>query len=146
MSSLIWDGDRIFQKVGKDIEELGHVKIEPNSGKAVLWLRDTRDVFAVNGGYVRGDEFATMADAKRGAAMCASANLLHLMWLAGLPKTGSPGQEVTLAALDAQAGKPLTESTFMEEMSRRDKSEMRWKLASVALGLLSLIIGVLAFL
>ena len=78
--------------------------------------------------------------------MCASANLLHLMWLAGLPKTGSPGQEVALAALDARAGKPLTESTFKEEMRQHDKSEKRWKLASIALGFLSLIIGVLAFL
>ena len=134
MSSLIWDGDSIFQRVGKDVEELGHVKIEPNSGTAVLWLRDTRDVFAVNGGYVRGDEFASMANAKEGAAMCASATLLHQMWLAGLLKTGSAGPEVAFAALDAQAGKPLTESTFKEEMRLRDKSEMIWKLASAALG------------
>lgn len=50
MSNLVRDGDNLLQRVGKVVEELGHVKVEPNSGRAVLWLRDTRDVFAVGGG------------------------------------------------------------------------------------------------
>lgn len=71
-----------------------------------------------------------------------SAKLLHHMWLTGLPKTGNAGPEVDLAVREAQAGKPLAESTFLEEMRRRDKSERGWKLVSLALGLLSLILGV----
>ena len=145
MSSVLWDGDNLIQKVGKAVEELGHVKVEPNSDKAILWLRDTRDVFGVGGGYVRGDEFATITDAKRTAAGCVSAQLLHHLWLAGLPKTGDAAPEVALAVRDAQAGKPLTESTFKDEMKRRDQSEMRWKLVSLALGLLGVVASVLAF-
>ncbi len=116
MSALVWDGDNLFQRMGSNVEELGHLKAERYSGRVVLWLRDTRNVFGVNSGYVRGDDFATMLDAKRGAATCESAELMHRMWLAGLSKSGNAGQLVARAVLDAEEGKPLTVSTFKEEM------------------------------
>ena len=51
MSSVVWDGDNLVQRVGDDIEELGHVKFEPASNRYVLWLRDLRGVFGVNDAY-----------------------------------------------------------------------------------------------
>ena len=137
MSIVVWDGDNVLQKVGKNVEELGHVKFDPNSNTAVLWLRDTQNVFGVNGGYVRGDEFPTMTDAKENAADSMSARLLHQAWLAGLAKSGKAGR----VAVRALAGihKPLTESTFKEEMERRDRAERVWKILSFILGVLSLV-------
>ena len=139
MSSVVWDSDTVLQKVGKNIEELGHVKLDPNSNTAVLWLRDTQNVFGVNGGYVRGDEFPTMTDAKENAADSMSARLLHQTWLAGLVKSGKAGRVAVRALAGIQDDKPLTESTFKEEMERRDKAERVWKILSFILGVLSLV-------
>ena len=65
MSSVIWDGDNLIQKVGGNVEELGHVKYDENSKDYILWLKDTRDVFGNNKGYIRGDSFPSMEDAKQ---------------------------------------------------------------------------------
>ena len=143
MSTIVWDGDNIFQKVGENVEELGHVKFDGTSNTVVLWLRDTQHVFGVNGGYVRGDEFPTMADAKRSAARSVSARLLHQMWLAALAKSGKMGRQVAQAMVGMHDDKPLTESTFNKEMEKRDRVEKRWKIVSAVLA----VIGVaLAFL
>lgn len=144
MSALVWEGNNLLQRVGGKVEEIGHIKLDPISGKAVLWLRDTQNVFGVNGGHVRGDEFATMSDARRDAAKCVSAKLLHLMWLVGLRRSGDVGQEIAQATLDTQEGRPLTESTFKEEMERRDRAERKWKVLTIIFGALSLGVGVLA--
>ncbi len=69
MSSIVWDGDNLIQRLGRNSAELGHVKFDQDSSKVVLWLRDIRNVFGVNGGYVRGDEFASMSEAKKLAAV-----------------------------------------------------------------------------
>ena len=65
MSSVLWDKDNLIQRVGSNIEELGHVRHEENSNQYVLWLKDTRGVFGSNKGYIRGDTFPSMEDAKQ---------------------------------------------------------------------------------
>ena len=65
MSSVVWDKDNLIQKVGGNVEELGHVKYDQHSNEYVLWLKDTRDVFGTNKGYIRGDSFPSMKDAKQ---------------------------------------------------------------------------------
>jgi len=117
MSSVLWDGDNLVQRAGDHIEELGHVKFEPASNRYVLWLRDLRGVFGVNDAYIRGDSFPSMRDAKQHAASSTSAWLFHLMWLAGLRDRGQASDaDVAQALADAESGKPLTVSTFKEEM------------------------------
>ncbi len=90
MSTIIWQGNKLVQRVRSRgmTEELGYVDYEASSGKYILWLKDTKNAFGLNGGYVRGDEFDSMADAKRRAAGSISAGLLHHMWIA--PDAGLP--------------------------------------------------------
>ena len=58
-----------------------------------------------------------MRDAKQHAASSTSAWLLHLMWLAGLRERDQASDaDIALALADAETGKPLTVSTFKEEM------------------------------
>ena len=117
MSTLVWDQDNLIQKVGDNIEELGHVKRDHNSDTYVLWLKDLGDTFGVNRGYIRGDSYPTMKDAKQLAASSVSARLFHHMWLVSLRDSGQqsdPGLVQSIA--DAEAGKPLTVSTFKREM------------------------------
>ena len=117
MSSVIWDQDNLIQKLGDNIEELGHVKHDQTTDTYVLWLRDFRDAFRVNRGYIRGDSYPTMKDAKQHAALSVSARLFHHMWLVALRDSGHeayPGLAESIA--DAEASKPLTLSTFREEI------------------------------
>ena len=161
MSSVVWDGDNLIQRVGDDIDELGHVKFDPNSNAYVLWLRDLRGVFGVNNGYVRGDSFPSMKDAKQHAASSTSAWLFHFMWLVGLRDRGQ-ASDANIAQLiaDAESGKPLTVSTFKEEMgaikaalerAERDadekernarKREILFFIAGLVVGLLGIVVSV----
>ena len=119
MSSVLWDGDNLIQRVGDDIEGLGHVKYDEHSNTHVLWLRDSSDVFGVNKGYVRGDSFPSMGEAKLHAASSTSARLFHFMWLVGL-RTGAQASDVDVAQAiaDTETGRPLTVSTFKAEMEK----------------------------
>ena len=119
MSSVIWDEDNLIQKVGQDVEQLGHVKLDENAGAYVLWLNDTRGVFGPGNTYIRGDTFPSMKDAKQRAASSVSASLFHHMWLVGLRDS----QEQSASAIaqdiaDAEDGKPLKESTLKKEIER----------------------------
>ena len=90
MSSILWDGDNLIQKVGDNVAELArHVKHDENSNEVVLWLKDTRGVFGNNKGYIRGESFPSMKDAKRLATSSTSAFHFHHMWMAGL-RGGDP--------------------------------------------------------
>ena len=83
MSTITWQGDRLIQRIaskGKE-EELGFVRFEPPEKAFILWLKDTRGVFGTSGGYVRGDVFTSMADAKKNAASSVSAHLFNHMWM-----------------------------------------------------------------
>ena len=119
MSSVVWDKDNLIQKVGGNVEELGHVKYDQHSNEYVLWLKDTRDVFGTNKGYIRGDSFPSMKDAKQNAAGSKSAFLLHYMWMVGLrDDRNKTGKDVIQGIEDSERSKPLTVSTFKEEMDK----------------------------
>ena len=81
MSSITWNGDRIMQRIGNDAEELGYVGLDNNSGTYVLWLKDTCGVLGPHGGYIRGDEFASMPEAKDKAPLSPSASIMHYIWM-----------------------------------------------------------------
>ena len=130
MSSVVWHGDHLIQKVGVNVEELGYIRYDKESNGFVLWLRDTRGVFGGKHLVIRGDTFPTMADAKRKAASTVSARLFHHMWMVGLREGGRGGLEnVEQAIADVESGNPLTESTFKKEIDkmvkRLDEAESR---------------------
>ena len=81
MSSITWDNNRLIQRVGNDAGELGYVDRDENSGTYVLWLRDTSGVLDLNGGYMRGDEFGSLEEARKCAASSASAFIMHYTWM-----------------------------------------------------------------
>lgn len=87
MSTITWkEKNRLFQRVGTHEEELGYVALDQNSGTYVLWLKDTCGVLGLNGGYMRGDEFPSMAAAKQKAASSPSAWILHYIWVRNVVK------------------------------------------------------------
>ena len=148
MSSVAWDKDNLVQRVGSNSEELGHVKYDENSNQYVLWLKDTRAVFGSNKGYIRGDSFPSMQDAKQSAAFSTSARLFHYMWLVGLRADGNEtNKDIAQGIKDAESGKPLTESTFKEEMEKitaESKKRERWALAiGVGLALVGIAVSFL---
>lgn len=119
MSTVFWDKDNLLQRVGSNIEELGHVRYEENSNQYVLWLKDIRGVFGSDKGYIRGDTFPSLEDAKQNAASSTSAWLFHYMWLTSLRNGGNEtGGDVAQAIEGVESGEPLTESTFKEEMDK----------------------------
>ena len=138
MSSVIWDGDNLIQKVKGNVEELGHVKYDENSKDYVLWLKDTRGVFGNNKGYIRGDSFPSMENAKQNAASSTSATLFHYMWMVGLRDDGKVSdKQLDRSKEDAERAKPLTESTYKEEMK---KAKNRGNLGLV-IGLVGVVVG-----
>ena len=143
MGSVIWDANNLIQKVGENLEELGHVKYDEHSNTHVLWLRDSRDVFGVNKGYVRGDSFPSMGEAKLHAASSTSARLFHFMWLVGL-RTGAQASDVDVAQAiaDTETGRPLTASTFKEEMERAERRADERERKAKRRGLIQTIIAV----
>ena len=86
MSSITWNRDRLVQQVGNESEELGYVSLDKNSGTFVLWLKDTCGVLDLHGGYIRGDEYASMADARSKAASSPSAFIMHYIWMRKVTK------------------------------------------------------------
>lgn len=95
MSAVTWkEVNRLFQRVGTHEEELGYVALDQNSGTYVLWLKDTCGVLGLNGGYIRGDEFDSMAAAKKKAASSPSAFILHYIWMRNVVR------QETIRALD----------------------------------------------
>ena len=103
MSGITWSGNRLIQRVGQESEELGYVELEGDSGTAVLWLKDTCSVLGLNGGVIRGDAFASMADAKKNAASSPCAFIMHWIWLRAVAKRG------TLKVLDEHWNKVSSE-------------------------------------
>ena len=84
MSSIIWDGNRLIQKMGGEESELGYIGSDKNRGTYALWLKDHNGTFIGKGSYIRGDTWNTFAEAKEKAADCSSAFLAHLMWVKSL--------------------------------------------------------------
>lgn len=82
MSDMHWVGDKIIQTAGEEQAELGYVEFENDTRLYVLWLKDYGGGFSSHpGGYVRGEDWDTLDDAKANAITTASAKLLHLAWL-----------------------------------------------------------------
>ena len=88
MSSIHINSTRLTQRHREFEEELGYIEYDKRTGKFVLWLKDSRDLFNRRHGYVRGDEYDTMRTAKAYAAGSASARLMHLIWLSKLDPEG----------------------------------------------------------
>ena len=84
MSSIHINGTQLTQRYREFEEELGYLEYDQRADKFVLWLKDSRDLFNRRHGYVRGDEYDTMREAKAYAAGSASARLMHLIWLSKL--------------------------------------------------------------
>ncbi len=84
MSSIRRDGKRLTQRHNGTEAELGYIDYDSSVGRYVLWLKDSRDLFDIGRGYVRGDEYPTLGVAKAQAVMSPSANLMHLLWITGL--------------------------------------------------------------
>ena len=84
MSSIIWDGNRLIQKMGGEETELGYIGFDENTETYALWLKDHNGAFVAKGSYIRGDTWNTLAEAKEKAAGCSSAFLTHLMWIKSL--------------------------------------------------------------
>ena len=114
-----------------------------------------------NKGYVRGDSFPSMKDAKQHAAASTSAWLFHLMWLVGLHDRGKASDaDVAQVLADAESGKPLTASTFKKEMgavkaalerAERDadqkerksrKRELLFFVAGLVVGLIGIVVSI----
>lgn len=88
MSAIHWRGNHIFQSVGDNESELGHVNLDQNTGTYVLWLKDFDGDFVGNpDSYVRGDEWHTLQEAREEAAGSPTARLLHLKWMHSLRQT-----------------------------------------------------------
>ena len=84
MSSFVWQGHRIIQRVGDDSDELGHVALDASTGKYVLWLKDTGGVYFATSGkpfYMRAEEFTSLEDAIENAPDSPAANIMHMLWL-----------------------------------------------------------------
>ena len=157
MSSILWDGDNLIQKVGDNLEELGHVKYDENSKDYVLWLKDTRDVFSTNKGYIRSDSFPSMKDVKQNAASSVSARIFHHMWMVGLRDGGiDTGKDVAQDIKDAESGKQPDISTVIAEIkemqekldraenntSEREKKSKKREKLSYVIAAVSIVISV----
>lgn len=141
MSTVLWDGDNLIQKAGKNIEQLGHVKYEEASDDYVLWLKDTRNVFGTNTGYIRGDAFRSLEDAKQNATTSTSAFLFHYMWLVGLRDSSKIADKTVAQNLkDYENGRPLTESTFKDEMAKANRKNIVIGIIFTLIGLAGLLL------
>ena len=85
MSSIRLEGEKLLQRHRDSVAELGHIEYDKRTHKFVVWLRDSHDAFRMNRGYVRGDEYDSMTEAKAQAAASTAARLMHLLWLSRLP-------------------------------------------------------------
>lgn len=104
----------------------------------MLWLKDTRDVFGIKSGYVRGDSFPTMEDAKQKAASSTSAFLLHFMWMVGLRNCKKIADKTVDQSLeDYENGKPLRESTFKDEMAAASRKSKVFALIMTLVGIVA---------
>lgn len=80
MSSVVWEGDRLFQRVGGRRAELGYIRQDDKRGKVVLMLNG-ESLGLPRNQYRLGDEWNTIEEAKEKAAGCAVASLAHTIWM-----------------------------------------------------------------
>lgn len=83
---MLRSGDRLIQRVRGHEEELGRIRFEPSSMTYVLELKDTFGLIVPRGGFVRADEYHTMAEAKANAAFSPAVSIWHLIWMRSVVK------------------------------------------------------------
>ena len=86
MSGVRWSGNRLIQRVRSREEELGYIGLEPDSGKYVLWLKDTFGVATTAGGHIRGEEYPSMDVARARVLDAQLVFIWHLIWMRGVVK------------------------------------------------------------
>lgn len=87
MSGMHLLNDRITQSLGDEREELGYIGYDRQSKTYVLWLKDIEgDILGNPGGYVRGDQWNSLEEAREMAMQSPSAMLLHMKWLRSLKR------------------------------------------------------------
>ncbi len=85
MSGMRWEDDgKIVQELRNQKAELGYIGHERDTGKFILWLKDPEGIFGNKAGYIRGDEWDSLDEAKQRALDSTSARLAHFMWLQSL--------------------------------------------------------------
>ena len=85
MSNMRWEDDqKIVQGLRDQTAELGYIGAETHTGKFVLWLKDNEGIFGAKDGYIRGDEWDSLDEAKQRAIDSTSARLAHFIWLQSL--------------------------------------------------------------
>lgn len=81
MSFIERHENKFIQRVGKREEELGKIEFDPASKTYVLWLKDTCGVLGLNSGYIRGEEYASLDEARKSAASSPASFILHWIWM-----------------------------------------------------------------
>lgn len=79
MSGVVWEGNRLFQRVGGRRAELGYIRHDGERGKFVLMLNG-ESLGLPSNWYLSGDEWNTIREAKEKAAGSAVASLAHTIW------------------------------------------------------------------
>ena len=101
MSSVVWSGDTLIQRLGITSAELGYIRRDERTGKFVLWLKDDR-----GGSDVRGDEFNTLSEAKQLAASSPTASLAHMNWLNSQPGKPESGGRLAYLGVNGAGAMP----------------------------------------
>ena len=86
MSRIGWSGNRMIQRVRGREEELGYIRLEAESGKCVLWLKDTFGVATTAGSYIHGEEYPSLDLAKAQALDTQLVFIWHVIWMRGVVK------------------------------------------------------------
>ena len=86
MSGVRWSGNRLIQRVRGREEELGYISLEPDSGKYVLWLKDTFGAATTAGAHIRGEEYPSMDVARAQTLDAQLVFIWHLIWMRGVVK------------------------------------------------------------
>ena len=101
MSSVVWSGDTLVQRLGDTSAELGYIRRDEHTGKFVLWLKDDRGET-----YIRGDEFNTRSEAKQLAASSPTASLAHMNWLNSRPGRRESGGRLAYLCVNGAGAMP----------------------------------------
>ena len=81
MSVIRVSGNRLYFKVGDREDNVGYLE-ELESGKCVLWLKDTFGLISKEGmSYYKADEYASMNSAKIKSVEAISVQIWCLIWM-----------------------------------------------------------------
>lgn len=87
MSSIrLSEKNRLTQRIGVREEQLGYIKLEPNSKKCVLWLNDMFGVANTAGADIRADEYPSLEVARCKVLDAPSVFIWHCIWMRNVLK------------------------------------------------------------